>query len=146
MPERPPRILFVCVENSCRSQMAEGFARALSQGRLEASSAGSRPSGRVDPRAIASMKERGVDLTKQRPKGLEDLPAGVIWDCIVTMGCGDSCPHLEAKTRLNWELPDPRTMSDEEFHRVRDEIECLVRNLLELVGRSTVREGRAGEG
>ena len=132
MPERLPRVLLVCVENSCRSQMAEGFARALGADRVAAWSAGSRPSGKINPRAVAFMKERGIDLSAQKSKELTDLPAGVEWRIIVTMGCGDACPHLPARRRLDWELPDPTGMGDDEFRSVRDRIEGLVRELLDL--------------
>jgi protein-tyrosine-phosphatase len=129
MPEPLPRLLFVCVENSCRSQMAEGFARGLGEGRVTAFSAGSRPSGQVDARAIRFMRERGVDLSVQRSKGLDDLPAGH-WACVVTMGCGDACPHLPARRRLDWDLPDPKHLDDDGFRAVRDRIEQLVGGLI----------------
>lgn len=129
MPESLPRLLFVCVENSCRSQMAEGFARKLGAGRIEASSAGSRPSGQVDARAIQLMRERGVDLSERRSKGLDELPAGQ-WDYVVTMGCGDACPHLPARQRRDWDLPDPKHLDDDGFRAVRDRIESLVRDLI----------------
>ncbi|HKQ62104.1 MAG TPA: arsenate reductase ArsC [Candidatus Polarisedimenticolaceae bacterium] len=124
------KVAFVCVENSCRSQMAEGFARLYGGGRVEAHSAGSRPSGRVDPRALAFMRERGVDLAAPSSKGLDELPRGVVWDAIVTLGCGDGCPHLPARARIDWDLPDPKTLDDEGFRGVRDRIERLVRDLL----------------
>lgn len=130
-------VLFVCVENSCRSQMAEGFARALGGNRVAAFSAGSRPSGRVNPRAIGFMAEAGVDLAPHRSKGLDDLPV-VTWDRVVTMGCGDACPHLPARQRLDWALPDPKDLDDDGFRAVRDRIEALVRELL--------REGAAERG
>ena len=129
MPESSLNLLFVCIENSNRSQMAEGFARTLGRGRAIAFSAGSRPSGAVNPRAIQFMKERGIDLAVQQSKGLDDLP-GVKWDYIVTMGCGDACPTLPAHHRLDWELPDPRHLPDDEFRAVRDRIERLVTDLL----------------
>jgi len=129
MPESLPRLLFVCVENSCRSQMAEGFARALGRGRVAAFSAGSRPSGAVDARAIRFMRERDVDLAGRRSKGLDDLPAGT-WDCVVMMGCGDACPYLPARRRLDWDLPDPKRLDDDGFRAVRDRIEALVRDLV----------------
>lgn len=129
MPERIPHVLFVCVENSCRSQMAEGFARGLGHGRVTAHSAGSRPSEQVNPRAIQFMREKGVDLTLQQSKGLDDLPT-VRWDYVVTMGCGDACPHLPARNRLDWELPDPKAMDDDGFRAVRDRIEHLVHGLI----------------
>jgi protein-tyrosine-phosphatase len=125
-----PHLLFVCVENSCRSQMAEGFARTLGAGRIAAWSAGSRPSGTVNPRALAFMRERGIDLGTQASKGLDALP-DVSWDAVVTMGCGDACPHLPARARIDWDLPDPKALPDEEFRKVRDRIEALVRALVE---------------
>jgi len=124
------RVLFVCVENSCRSQMAEGFARALGAEGVEASSAGSRPSGRVDARAIRFMAERGIDISKQTSKGIDDLPAGVVWDDVVTMGCGDACPNLPARRRHDWDLPDPKPLGDQPFRDVRDQIEDRVRKLV----------------
>jgi arsenate reductase (thioredoxin) len=130
MPEPLPRLLFVCVENSCRSQMAEGFAHALGQGRITAFSAGSRPSGQVNARAIQFMRERGIDLAAQRSKGLDGLPA-VHWDYVVTMGCGDACPHLPARHRLDWDLPDPKQLDDDAFRAVRDRIRRLVHDLIE---------------
>jgi protein-tyrosine-phosphatase len=129
MPEDLPNLLFVCVENFCRSQMAEGFARALGQGRVSASGAGSHPSGQVNPRAVQFMSEKGIDLTPQRSKGFDDLP-GKNWDCIVTMGCGDACPTLPATRRVDWALPDPKNLSDDEFRAVRDRIEVLVSELI----------------
>ncbi len=130
MPEPVPRLLFVCVENSCRSQMAEGFARALGQGRVTAFSAGSRPSGQVDTRTIRFMREQGIDLSAQRSKGLDALPAGH-WDHVVTMGCGDACPHLPARQRRDWDLPDPKRLDDEGFRAVRDRIRLLVHGLID---------------
>jgi protein-tyrosine-phosphatase len=124
------RVLFVCVENSCRSQMAEGFARHLAGERVAAHSAGSRASGKINPRAAALMQERGIDLAAQRSKGLDDLPAGIVWDAVVTMGCGDACPQLPAKARIDWELPDPKNLPDDAFRAVRDRIEALVRDLV----------------
>src|SRR5437762_13376057 len=103
------RIVFVCVENSNRSQMAEAFARIHGAGRVEAHSAGSRPSGRVNPKATAAMKELGYDLTPHQSKSLDDLPPGE-FDVAVTMGCGDECPLLKAKRREDWAIPDPKEM------------------------------------
>jgi arsenate reductase len=124
-----PRLVFVCVENSCRSQMAEGFARLHGAGKVEPYSAGSRPSGKVNETAAALMKEKGVDLGAQSSKGLDALPAGR-FAAVVTMGCGDACPHLAAERRLDWALPDPKHMPPEEFRRVRDEIEARVKALI----------------
>jgi protein-tyrosine-phosphatase len=135
MPESLPQLLFVCIENSCRSQMAEGFARALGADRVSAFSAGSRPSGDVDPRAIRLMGEKSIDLTPHRSKGLGDLPPAVVWDYVVTMGCGDACPRLPTRHRLDWELPDPKDLEDEGFRHVRDRIEQLVHGLMDEVTR-----------
>jgi arsenate reductase len=123
------RVLFVCVENSCRSQMAEGFARALGAGVLEAASAGSRPSGAVNPKAIASMREAGIDISNHQSKGLDEV-AGQSWDYAITMGCGDECPHVRAEHREDWSIPDPKHMPPEEFARVRDQIRDRVEQLL----------------
>jgi len=123
------RVLFVCVENSNRSQMAEAFARMHATGGLEAYSAGSRPSGRVNPRAIESMRERGYDLTQHNSKGLTNIP-DLEFDVAVTMGCGDECPLVRAKRREDWGIPDPKNMSPDEFRGVRDLIEAKVIGLL----------------
>ena len=126
-------ILFVCVENSNRSQMAEAFARLHGAGRVVAASAGSRPSGRVNPRAIAAMAEKGYDLTTHASKGLEAFN-GIPVDVTVTMGCGDECPLVPAARRVDWRIPDPRDMDDVAFRGVRDLIEDQVKRLLaELV-------------
>jgi arsenate reductase (thioredoxin) len=125
-----PSLLFVCVENSARSQMAEGFARSIGGARVAAYSAGSRASGKVDPRAIAVMKEKGIDLASQKSKSLDTLPEQR-WDYVVTMGCGDACPHLPANHRVDWDLPDPKQFDDGGYRDVRDRIEKLVRGLIE---------------
>lgn len=129
----PKRVLFVCVENSNRSQMAQAFARLHGGERIEAYSAGSRPSGVVNPRAIEAMRERGYDLSGHTSKSLDDLPAGAEWDFVATMGCGDSCPLLRARRREDWNLPDPKHLTPEEFRRVRDEIESRVKAMLETL-------------
>ncbi len=121
------RVVFVCVENSNRSQMAEAFARIA--GGVEAHSAGSRPSGIVNPKAIAAMRELGYDLTAHRSKAISDLPAGE-FDAVVTMGCGDHCPTLRASRREDWSIPDPKQLSPEEFRNVRDLIRTKVEELL----------------
>jgi len=134
MTEKLHHVLFVCVENSCRSQMAEGFARALAPERLVAHSAGSRPSGRVNPRAVQFMAERGIDLSPHASTGLDDIPQGIVWDWVVTMGCGDACPFVPARQRLDWDLPDPKHLDDAGFRDVRDRIEKLVRDLVTRAG------------
>ena len=123
------RILFVCIENSNRSQMAEAFAHIHGDG-VEATSAGSRPSGRVNPRAVEFMAEVGYDLTKHRSKALGDLPEGV-FDVVVGMGCGDEgCPLVPAHRHEEWGIPDPKEMSAEGYREVRDRIESNVKELL----------------
>ena len=126
----PKRILFVCVENSNRSQMAEAFARMHGDGRVEAYSAGSRPSGRVNPRAIEFMKEVGYDLTRHQSKALSDLPAGE-FAVVVGMGCGDEgCPLVKARRHEEWGIPDPKELPAEQYRQVRDQIERKVKELL----------------
>ena len=126
----PKRLLFVCVENSNRSQMAEAFARIHGGGRVEAFSAGSRPSGRVNPKAVEAMREKGYDLAGHRSKGLEDLPPGE-FDVVVGMGCGDEgCPLVKAKRHEEWDVPDPKHLPPERFREVRDLIEAKVKALL----------------
>ena len=122
-------VLFVCVENSNRSQMAEAFARIRGAGNIAAHSAGSRPSGRVNPKAIAAMQEIGYDLATHRSKGLAELP-DVEFDAAVTMGCGDACPMVRAKRRIDWNIPDPKEMAPDEFRAVRDLIDTKVQGLL----------------
>ncbi len=119
------KAVFVCVENSNRSQMAEAFARMEG---IEAYSAGSRPSGKVNPKAIEAMEELGYDLTSHHSKSLDDLP-DVQFDIAVTMGCGDACPNLKAKRREDWDIPDPREMSPNQFREVRDLIRKKVKEL-----------------
>lgn len=123
------RIVFVCVENSCRSQIAEAFARMYAGPNVIAFSSGSRPSGQVNAKAIASMKEIGYDLSTHASKGLDQLP-DVDFDFAITMGCGDECPLLRARTREDWGIPDPKHLSMEEFAQVRDFIGDKVRDLL----------------
>jgi protein-tyrosine-phosphatase len=123
------RVLFVCVENSNRSQMAQAFARIHGGDGIEAHSAGSRPSGRINPKAIDAMREIGYDLTTHRSKSLAEIPAGT-FDAAVTMGCGDACPNVAARIREDWQIPDPREMPPEQFRQVRDLIEQKVKELL----------------
>ena len=123
------RVLFVCVENSNRSQMAEAFARIHGQGRIEAYSAGSRPSGRINPAAIRSMAELGYDLGSHRSQSLDEIPP-IDFAAAVALGCGDSCPAVAAGHREDWEIPDPKSMPPEEFREIRDLIETRVKDLL----------------
>jgi len=123
------RYLFVCVENANRSQMAEAFARIHGGPDVEAMSAGSSPSGRINPKAIEAMLEVGYDLTRHRSISLDELPE-VEFDVVVTMGCGDACPNVRAARREDWEIPDPARLPRAEFRAIRDLIEAKVRKLL----------------
>ena len=122
-------LLFVCIENSNRSQMAEAFARIHGGDAITAYSSGSRPSGRINPKAIASMKELGYDLSLHHSKSLEEIPQ-MTYDAVVTMGCGDACPWIPARLREDWDIPDPRNMNEIEFGVVRDLIREHVLSLL----------------
>jgi protein-tyrosine-phosphatase len=122
-------VLFVCVENRNRSQMAEAFARGIGGGRIEAFSAGSRPGEGVNPQAIESMREKGYDLSGQRSKALDELSA-TWFDAVVTMGCGDACPWIAAGRREDWQIPDPAGLAPDEFRKLRDLIEARVKALL----------------
>ena len=133
MTTPPRRVLFVCVENSCRSQIAEAFARMHGAGAIEPYSAGSNPSGQVNPKAIKAMRERGYDLSRHVSKSLSEIPA-VEYDVAVTMGCGDACPNVRATQREDWNIPDPKAMSQKEFRKVRDLIEQQVKALLARLG------------
>jgi arsenate reductase len=126
-------LLFVCVENSNRSQMAEAFTRMHGGPNVTAASSGSRPSGRINPKAIAAMAERGYDLTTHASKGLAEFN-GTHVTVAITMGCGDECPLVNADRRVDWQIPDPREMTPEQFNEVRDLIERKVKHLLGELG------------
>lgn len=121
------RVLFVCVENSNRSQMAEAFGHLQRRVDVETQSAGSRPSGRINPKAIRFMAELGYSLEGQRSKSLDDITGE--FDAVITMGCGDNCPWIPARLREDWALPDPRDMDDAGYRAVRDEIGRRVADL-----------------
>ncbi|OGP15587.1 MAG: protein tyrosine phosphatase [Deltaproteobacteria bacterium GWA2_54_12] len=123
------RLLFVCVENSCRSQIAEAFARIHGKNKFEVYSAGSRPSGKVNSKAIESMREIGYDLTKHASKSLEDIP-DVEYDFVATMGCNDECPFVRARRHEDWAIPDPKELSLEQFRKTRNLIERKVIDIL----------------
>ena len=122
-------VLFVCVENSNRSQMAEAFARLHGGEGVRACSAGSRPSGRVNPRAVEFMREVGYDLTTHTSKSLDQFNGQEV-EFAVTMGCGDECPLVNARRREEWQIPDPKEMPPEQYREVRDLIERKVKELL----------------
>ncbi len=124
------RILFVCVENSNRSQMSQAFAKIHGVESVQAYSAGSKPSGIVNSKAIAAMKELDYDLSKHDSKSLQQVEQYAPFDAVVTMGCGDACPWMPAKKFINWEIPDPKNMERVEFNKVRDLISNKVQDLV----------------
>ena len=124
------KLLFVCIENSNRSQMSQAFAKILGGENIEAYSAGSKPSGIVNPKAIAAMKELGYDLGKHDSKSLDEVKAFAPFDAVVTMGCGDACPWMPAKRFIDWEVPDPKNMEPGPFNEVRDLIRAKVQQLI----------------
>ena len=127
-----PEVLFVCVHNAGRSQMAAALLDHHAGGRVHVRSAGSTPAEEVNPSVVAAMEELGLDLSKEFPKPLadEDVRAA---DVVVTMGCGDACPIYPGKRYLDWELPDPAGRRLEEVRPIRDEIDRRVRELLQEI-------------
>ena len=130
------KLLFVCIENSNRSQMSQAFAKILGGEEVEAYSAGSKPSGVVNPKAIAAMKELDYDLSTHDSKSLDEVKEFAPFDAVVTMGCGDACPWMPAKQFIDWEIPDPRNMNEEDFRKVRDLIKEKVALLLKSLQKS----------
>lgn len=129
-----PEVLFVCVHNAGRSQMAAALLDHHAAGRVRVRSAGSAPAGEINPAVIAVMDELGVDLSKEFPKPLT-TDAVEAADVVISMGCGDACPIFPSKRYLDWELPDPNGRPIEEVRPIRDEIDERVKGLLfELVG------------
>jgi arsenate reductase len=131
----PKKILFVCVENSNRSQMSQAFAKMIGGATVKAYSAGSQPSGRINQKAIVAMKELGYDLKKHRSKSLEQVKEFAPFDVVVTMGCGDACPWMPAKEFIDWQIPDPREMNEADFNNVRDLIKEKVTGLIQSITR-----------
>ena len=127
-------ILFVCIENSNRSQMAQAFANMYGAEDTMAYSAGSKPSGIINPKAIAAMKELGYNLAVHQSKSLDELP-DVNFEYAITMGCGDACPMVRAKHREDWNIPDPRNMDEAEFGEVRNLIRDKVKELMMKVNK-----------
>ena len=113
--------------------MSQAFAKMLGGENVEAYSAGSKPSGIVNPKAIAAMKELGYDLSKHESKSLKDIEQFAPFDAVVTMGCGDACPWMPAKTFIDWEIPDPKNMEPPAFNKVRDLILDKVKDLLSSI-------------
>ena len=127
-------LLFVCIENSNRSQMSQAFAKIYGGDAVEAYSAGSKPSGIVNPKAIAAMKALGYDLSTHDSKSLDEVKSFAPFDAVVTMGCGDACPWMPAKKFIDWQIPDPKHMEPNEFNKVRDFIGEQVKMLLQELG------------
>lgn len=111
--------------------MSQAFAKILGRESVEAYSAGSKPSGMVNPKAIAAMKELDYDLSVHDSKSLEEVKQFAPFDAVVTMGCGDACPWMPAKQFIDWQIPDPRDMNEDEFRKVRDYIKENVKELLD---------------
>ena len=128
-----PSVLFLCVHNAGRSQIAAGWLEHLSAGRVDVLSAGSEPAELVNPSAVAAMEEVGIDMTGREPRrwDMADLEAA---DVVVTMGCGDTCPVLPGKRYVDWPLPDPAGKGVDAVRPIRDEIEQRVRGLLAELG------------
>ena len=126
----PKKLLFVCIENSNRSQMSQAFAKIIGGKDVEAYSAGSKPSGIVNPKAIAAMKELDYDLSIHDSKSLDEVKAFAPFDVVVTMGCGDACPWMPAKQFVDWQIPDPKHMDPQQFNEVRDFIKNKVKELI----------------
>lgn len=124
------KILFVCIENACRSQTAEAFARLHGQGKVAVFSAGSQPASEINPLAVEVMREKGIDISGQKPRTFSDLSERE-FDYVVEMGCKDACPYVPARKRFEWNIPDPKGKPLEIFRGVRDEIEKRVKDLLE---------------
>jgi arsenate reductase len=127
------KLLFVCVENSNRSQMSQAFAKIFGGPSVEAYSAGSSPTGKINPKAVAAMKELGYDLAAHHSKSLDEVKEYAPFDVVVTMGCGDACPWMPAKKFVDWQIPDPRAMDEDQFREVRDLIRDKVKELLAQV-------------
>ena len=127
------KLLFVCIENSNRSQMSQGYANMFGKDFVEAFSAGSNPSGKINPKAIAAMAELGYDLNKHNSKSLDEVKEFAPFDVVVTMGCGDACPWMPAKKFIDWQIPDPKYMDPNQFREVRDLIGEKVKELIESI-------------
>jgi len=130
MAERPPEVLFVCVHNAGRSQMAAALLDHHARGRVRVRSAGSEPADEVNPAVVEALAEVGLDITKEFPKPLTD-EAVQTSDVVITMGCGDACPVYPGTRYLDWQLDDPAGRPVEEVRRIRDEIDRRVRALVE---------------
>jgi protein-tyrosine-phosphatase len=142
MTRKKPEVLFVCVHNAGRSQMAAALLARHAGDRLTIRSAGSEPAGELNPAVVAAMGEIGIDIAAERPKRLTAEVAREA-DVVVTMGCGDSCPVFPGKRYLDWELDDPAGLGLDEVRPIRDEIEARVRVLIAELVLPTSRRGTA---
>lgn len=129
MTTTKPTVLFVCVHNAGRSQMAAGFLKELSNGSIEVLSAGSMPGNQINPVAVEAMAEVGIDIAGEQPKKLSE-DAVKASDVVVTMGCGDECPYFPSKRYEDWELTDPAGKGIETVREVRDEIKGRIEGLI----------------
>jgi arsenate reductase len=125
-----PEVLFVCVHNAGRSQMAAALLDHHAKGRVTVRSAGSEPADRVNPAVVEAMAELGLDISKEFPKPLTDEAVREA-DAVITMGCGDACPFYQGTRYLDWDLPDPAGKPLQDIRPIRDEIDRRVRSLLE---------------
>ena len=135
-----PTVLFVCVHNAGRSQMAAGFLSALSDGAVDVRSAGSMPGDQINPVAVEAMAEVGIDIAAEQPKVLTDQ-AVQDSDVVITMGCGDACPFYPGKRYEDWELDDPAEADLEGVRRIRDEIAARVQRLADELAPAPVGNG-----
>ena len=130
MSHAQPEVLFVCVHNAGRSQMAAGLVKLRSQGRIHVRSAGSTPAEQINPNAVAALVELGVDMSDEFPKPLTDEVVRAA-DVVITMGCGDACPIYPGRRYENWELEDPAGKDLDTVRRIRDELDERVRRLID---------------
>ncbi|MCQ9368894.1 arsenate reductase ArsC [Brevibacterium sp. 91QC2O2] len=138
MTDPKPSVLFVCVHNAGRSQMAAGYLRHYATGRIEVRSAGSMPAEQINPVAVEAMREDGIDITAEQPKVLttEAVQAS---DVVITMGCGDACPFFPGKRYEDWKLDDPAGQGIDAVRPIRDDIKARIRALVaELLGEEQV--------
>ena len=125
-------VLFACVENSCRSQIAEALAKKISPHKFNFYSAGSKPSGIINPMAIKLLKSQGVHLTDHRSKDVSEF-INIRIDYLILMGCGDQCPNIVAEERIEWDIPDPKDMEEPEFLNVIENIRDKVKKLIKTI-------------
>ena len=121
------KVLFVCIENACRSQIAQALTDMSFCTQLQAFSAGSHPADKVNSKAIASLKRYGIEVSNLKPKSVSDF-IGEDFDFVITMGCGDDCPYFPGAINIDWNIPDPKNMNEKEFDEVRD---MILRNILD---------------